>query len=80
MYGVSPKIAKKLELPLWTFPNELIRVGKELESGFYETCAQSELEMQKLEDCYWEIDLYQQQLETASLEMDKLKTEFIETK
>ena len=55
-------------------------MGKELESGFYETCAQSELEMQKLEDCYWEIDLYQQQLETAALEMDKLKTEFIETK
>merc|ERR1712200_352466 len=39
-----------------------------------------ELEQQKLEDCHREIDIYRQQLEQAALEMDKLKTEFIETK
>ena len=54
-------------------------MGKELESGFYETCAQSELEMQKLEDCHREIDIYRQQLETAALEINKIKSEFIET-
>merc|ERR1712083_242166 len=37
------------------------------------------LEIQKLEDCHREIDIYRQQLEQAALELDKVKTEFIET-
>merc|ERR1719219_389589 len=56
------------------------RVRKESESDLDKIRTQLELETQKLEDCHREIDIYRQQLEQTALEMDKLKTEFIETK
>merc|ERR1712079_411299 len=49
------------------------------ESDLDKVRAQLELEIQKLEDCHREIDIYRQQLEQAALELDKVKTEFIET-
>ena len=55
------------------------RVRKESESDLDKIRSQLELEMQKLEDCHREIDIYRQQLETAALEMNKIKSEFIET-
>ena len=55
------------------------RVRKESESDLDKIRTQLELEMQKLEDCHREIDIYRQQLETAALEINKIKSEFIET-
>jgi len=56
------------------------RVRNESESDLDKIRNQLELEQQKLKDCHREIDIYRQQLDQAALEMDKLKTEFIETK
>ena len=54
------------------------RVRKESESDLDKVRSQLELELQKLEDCHREIDMYRGQLEAQAHEVDKLKTEYIE--
>ena len=56
------------------------RVRKESESDLDKIRNKLELEMQKLEDCHREIDIYRQQLEQAAHEVNKLKTDSIEAK
>ena len=56
------------------------RVRQESESDLDKMRVKLELEMQKLEDCHREIDIYRQQLEQTSHEVDKLKAESIEDK
>ena len=56
------------------------RVRKESESDLDKIRCKLELEMQKLEDCHREIDIYRQQLEQTSHEVDKLKAESIEAR
>jgi hypothetical protein len=56
------------------------RARKQSESDLDKIRDKLELEMQKLEDSHREIDIYQQQLQQAAQEADKLKTENIEAK
>lgn len=54
------------------------RVRKQSESDLDRVRDKLELEMQKLEDCHREIDIYRGQLEQANREIDKLKADLID--
>merc|ERR1712223_346344 len=53
---------------------------KQSESNIQQAKDTLEIEQNKLEDCHREIDMYRQQLEHSTRELDRLKSEAIEEK